>query len=103
MRLYKTDSTEEKKSETVWSKRIGFQDVFTFHICTDFEFPLTVFSLVISVLNYNLIGRDEVIGYVILSLDSPQSTGLTHWRDVAKNPQEEKEYWHYLMEPNEIK
>lgn len=103
VRLYKGDTMEKQEGEPAWNTRSPhFDETFTFQLVTDFEFPLNVFSLVITIVNRNLIGRDEIIGHMIFSLDSPQQPAVSHWNEVHSNPQEKQTRWHSLVAPDEI-
>ena len=103
VKLYKGNSYEKKETLHLRNTRSPkFHETFQFPLATDFEFPLSVFSLVVTVVNKVLIGRDEIIGHVIFSLDSPQSSAVTHWGNVQTDPHKLHTRWHSLVDPDDI-
>ena len=103
IKLYKGDTVDKKETLQVRNTRSPkFNESFQFQIVTDFEYPLSVFSLVVTVASRTLIGRDEALGHVIFSLDSPQSTAVGHWKEVHENPHKTHTRWHKLLDPEEI-
>ena len=103
MKLYKGDSYEKKETLHLRNTRAPkFHETFQFQLATDFEYPLSVFSLVVTIANKVLIGRDEVLGHVIFSLDSPQNSAITHWRNVQTEPHKTHSRWHSMIDPEDV-
>ncbi|XP_066912265.1 synaptotagmin-7-like [Clytia hemisphaerica] len=103
VKLYKGDSCEKKETLHLRNTRAPkFHETFQFQLATDFEYPLSVFSLVVTIANKVLIGRDEVLGHVIFSLDSPQHSAITHWRNVQTEPHKTHSRWHSLIDPEDV-
>jgi len=103
VKLYKGDTYDKKETLHIRNTRSPkFHETFQFHLVTDFEYPLTVFSLVVTVANRQLIGRDDILGHVIFSLDSPQPSAIGHWKEVQTEPHKSHSRWHSLLDPDDI-
>ncbi|XP_065666865.1 synaptotagmin-7 isoform X1 [Hydra vulgaris] len=79
-----------------------YEESLEFNISTDFSKPLTTFTLVATINNVTLVGKDVVIGHVIFSLTSPQKSAADHWKRVQDTPHRYHSEWHSLIDPDEI-
>ncbi|XP_057292890.1 synaptotagmin-7-like [Hydractinia symbiolongicarpus] len=101
--LFKENSTEKKDTTTKRKTRNPtFNECLDFDITTNPSTPLEVFSLAVTLFNHNLVGKDDVLGYVIFSSSSPQESAADHWREVQNEPHKRITKWHHLIDAKDI-
>ncbi|XP_047140074.1 synaptotagmin-4 isoform X1 [Hydra vulgaris] len=101
--LFREKKIEMKNTSIKYNLRDPiFNEPIEFEISTDISSPLSVYTLVVTVNNSNMLGKDRVIGHVIFSLLSPQKSAVTHWQLVQDSPHQSHSEWHTLLDPNEI-
>ena len=79
-----------------------FNESIEFDIRTDFSRPLSVFTMVATINSASLMGKNDVIGHVIFSLNSPQNSAANHWKLVQDVPHRYHSEWHSLLDPDDI-
>lgn len=101
--LFRETTTTRKNTATKRNARDPtFHEKLEFEIATDTTKPLSTYTLVVTVNNAGIIKRDEVLGHVIFSLTSPQTTAAQHWKRVQEKPHEYHSQWHSLVDPDEL-
>ena len=101
--LFKEHDIDKQETATKRNtKDPEFNEVLEFEVNTDYTTPLSTFSLVVSLNNRSIVGKDEVLGHVIFSVSSPQQPAADHWNAVVNNPHQYHIQWHNLIEPEEL-
>jgi len=91
--------------------------LFESFICSSFHFTLFFFfffffffsshrrqqkvQIVVTVLDYDKIGKNDAIGKVFVGLNS-SGTELRHWSDMLANPRRPIAQWHVLKVEEEV-
>lgn len=60
------------------------------------ETNLCNISLKVTVMDYDKVGRNEVIGYALIGTASPLASGRAHWKAMMQNPGKACSFWHPL-------
>ncbi|XP_065672500.1 synaptotagmin-11-like [Hydra vulgaris] len=101
--LFREERIEMKSTSIKYNFRDPiFNESLEFDISTDISNPLSVYTMVVTVNNSIVLGKDRVIGHVIFSLLSPQKSAVTHWQLVQDSPHQSHPEWRTLLDPNEI-
>ncbi|XP_065671071.1 synaptotagmin-11-like [Hydra vulgaris] len=101
--LFREERIEMKSTSIKYNLRDPiFNESLEFDISTDISNPLSVYTMVVTVNNSIMLGKDRVIGHVIFSLLSPQKSAVTHWQLVQDSPHQSYPEWHTLLDPNKI-
>lgn len=93
--------------ETLWSRgrslvqRIALKYVPHFQPLSLPPPPLQKVQVVITVLDYDKIGKNDAIGKVFVGLNS-SGTELRHWSDMLANPRRPIAQWHVLKPEEEV-
>ncbi|NWR18660.1 SYT2 protein, partial [Emberiza fucata] len=90
----------KKKKTTVKKKTLNpyFNESFSFEI--PFE-QIQKVQVVITVLDYDKLGKNEAIGKIFTGLNST-GTELRHWSDMLANPRRPIAQWHSLKPEEEV-
>lgn len=103
VQLFKDHDIERKETAQKRGTRDPvFKESLEFDITCDTSKPLCSFSLAVSINHHPIVGKDQVLGHVLFSLDSPQKTAQTHWQSVHDMPHKHIEFWHSLLDPDEL-
>eukprot|EP00794_Sanderia_malayensis_P009476 gene9476-10466_t len=101
--LFRENEVEKKETKIKRNTRNPVWDEsHELNVLTDIANPLSMMSLVVSLVSHSLMGKDEIIGHVIFSLDSAQKEALEHWETVQKSPHSLETKWHSLLQPEEL-
>mgnify|MGYP001854316181 CR=1 FL=1 len=65
------------------------------------SFPLQKVQVVITVLDYDKLGKNEAIGKIFTGFNST-GTELRHWSDMLANPRRPIAQWHSLKPEEEV-
>lgn len=72
-----------------------FNESFIYDIPPDLLPDISVEFLVV---DFDRTTKNEVLGRLVLGLNSSAQTGATHWREVCENPRRQISKWHNLSE-----
>lgn len=100
--LYDEARVQTKETVTRKTKNPEFNEALSLSVHTNISNPIDVYSLVVAVNNRNKFGRDEILGYVIFSGTSPQSTAAEQWKKIKAEPHKQYSDWHALIDPSDI-
>ncbi|KAK1906295.1 Synaptotagmin-1 [Dissostichus eleginoides] len=78
----------------------GLSDPYSFSFEVPFE-QIQKVQVVITVLDYDKIGKNDAIGKVFVGLNS-SGTELRHWSDMLANPRRPIAQWHVLKVEEEV-
>lgn len=79
-----------------------YNESFEFDVYTDSITPLSTYSLVVSLNNHNMVGKDEVFGHIIFNKLSPHRSTIDQWRLTEDVPYQEHVSWHSIVDPAEL-
>ena len=60
------------------------------------ETDINNISLKVTVMDYDKVGRNEVIGCVLIGTTSPFVSGRDQWKAMMQNPGEACSFWHSI-------
>ncbi|KAJ8273530.1 hypothetical protein GJAV_G00102640 [Gymnothorax javanicus] len=72
-----------------------FNESFIYDVPAELMPDIAVEFLVI---DFDRTTKNEVVGRVVLGAQSPNASGITHWREVLDNPRRQIAKWHNLSE-----
>ncbi|XP_061885784.1 synaptotagmin-11b [Entelurus aequoreus] len=72
-----------------------FNESFIYDIPPELLPEISVEFLVV---DFDRTAKNEVLGRLVLGLQSPAPTGSSHWREVCENPRRQISKWHTLSE-----
>nr|XP_057909618.1 synaptotagmin-11b [Doryrhamphus excisus] len=72
-----------------------FNESFIYDIPPELLPEISVEFLVV---DFDRTTKNEVLGHLVLGLQSPTLTGASHWREVCENPRRQISKWHTLSE-----
>lgn len=78
----------------------GIPGALPFCLSND-SFPLQKVQVVITVLDYDKLGKNEAIGKIFTGFNST-GTELRHWSDMLANPRRPIAQWHSLKPEEEV-
>ncbi|XP_065060006.1 synaptotagmin-4-like [Rhopilema esculentum] len=84
------------------SKHPVWDEKHVFDVSTSSSDPLNTLSLVITLISHSFMGKDEIIGHVIFSMDAKQQSAVQHWRQVNDSPYVSITNWHSFIDPEEV-
>ncbi len=98
------ESQWEKKETKIRrnTRNPTWQETHMMDVVTSGSDPLSIMSLIITVVSHSLMGKDEIMGHVIFGLDSLESEAVSHWRELEEAPHTRITRWHRLINPEEI-
>lgn len=101
--LFKADTMERKDTTTKRATRDPeFKESLEFDIYTNVQLPLATYSVVVTVNHHSFAGKDEVLGHVIFSVDSPQKSAADQWKAASDEPHKHHFKKHNLLDADEI-
>lgn len=102
MYLYGEQGIQKRETSVKQSRNPEFNETLLFNVFTNTSTPLDMYSLLVTINSHNKFGKDEVLGHVIFSVNSPQLTATDQWEKIKNVPHKQITGWHTLVDPSDI-
>lgn len=102
MYLYGEQGIQKRETSVKQSGNPEFNETLLFNVFTNTSTPLDMYSLLVTINSHNKFGKDEVLGHVIFSVNSPQLTATDQWEKIKNVPHKQITGWHTLVDPSDI-
>ena len=75
-----------------------FNDTFEFNLPHHDENALKNTLLDFTLLDWNRLSKNQIVGHVTFGTENAESTAIQHWNEIIATPYHEIEKWHKLCQ-----